>query len=90
MTQVIFSAKRLKIIEANDGKKYLAGMEITGDSETSEQRRIAALEQQVLQLSAQLSHLQANQERLHLEKVRNSVIDSLSRALDHQFGPKRP
>ncbi|KHN50732.1 hypothetical protein [Pectobacterium fontis] len=120
MPYVIFSERNIKVIEAKDGKKYLAGMElVTNDEkeecavehanaiiksaiiadgviqayklrETDEQRRIAALEKQIIQLSAQISHLQANQERAHFEKVRNSVIASVSRALDHQFDPKLP
>ncbi|MBG6247021.1 MULTISPECIES: hypothetical protein [Symbiopectobacterium] len=86
MTDMTFITVRLKVGQAEDGTLYLVGLA----KETDEQRRIAALEQQVVQLSVQLSHLQANQERLHFDKVRNSVIDSVSRALDHKFDPKRP
>ncbi|GKX46081.1 hypothetical protein [Pectobacterium carotovorum] len=89
----------LRIQTDESGNKYIAGV-VIGDmtisklyikpDDSDEQRRIAALETQVNQLSTQITSIMHAQERQHFKNARDKVISSLSHALDRQFDPKHP
>lgn len=89
----------LNIQTDENGNKYIAGV-VIGDAiisklyikpdDSDEQRRIAALETQVNQLSTQITSIMHAQERQHFKNARDEVISSLSFALDRQFDPKHP
>lgn len=59
MSEVILVARNLKIVETADGEKYLADAEVGIDSDTEEQRRIAALEERITMLESALAGAQA-------------------------------